>query len=108
MQANHFLECNPGITVLEVVTLAYKQKVRIFEMLPNQFLIYKIEASFVQDSKPLPHLAQFLHASGGLLVYLEIRSFENPVNLYLKFAGFVSSHFALTLASSRLCNSGTR
>ena len=46
MQANNFLEFFPfsGIPVFEVAILAYK-KVRIFEMLPIQCLVYKIKAS---------------------------------------------------------------
>ena len=39
--------------------MAYKQKVRIFEMPPIQVLVYKIKASFVPNSKSLPRLAQF-------------------------------------------------
>ena len=56
MQAADFLELFPSfrrIPVFEVAILSYNQKVRIFEMPPIQFLIYKIKASFVPNWKPL-------------------------------------------------------
>ena len=67
MQANHFLEFSPSVKYLfEAATLAHKQKVRIFEMAPNQFLISVAKASFELNCKPSPHLTQFLHVSAGL------------------------------------------
>ena len=42
--------------MFKAAILAYKQKVKIFEMDPNQFLLYMNKASFVQNSKPLPYL----------------------------------------------------
>ena len=49
--------------MFEIVILRIQTKGRIFKMLQNQFLIYIIKASFVPNSKPLSHLAQFLHLS---------------------------------------------
>ena len=40
---------------------------RIFKIPPSQFLTYMIEASFLPNSKPLPHLAQLFHVSAVLL-----------------------------------------
>ena len=49
--------------------LAYKQ-VRVFEMLPIQFLIYKIKASFVPNSKPYnTTFSAILHVSALFLVF---------------------------------------
>ena len=69
MEANNFLDffLFSGIPVSEAAILAHKQKVGIFEMPPNQFLIYKIKASIVANSKPLPRLTQILHVSALLL-----------------------------------------
>ena len=65
-----FFECKKldffpfsGIHVFEAATLACKQKVILI-----QFLIYKIKASFVPNSKPLPRLAHFLHVSDVLFI----------------------------------------
>ena len=68
MQANNFLEFFPfsGIPELEAAILANKQKARVFEMAPIQFLICKINVSFVPNSKPLPRLVQLLHVSAVL------------------------------------------
>ena len=74
MQTNNFLEFFrfSGISVFEAAILAYKQKIGILEMPPIQFLIYKMIVSFVQNSKSLQHVAQFLHVSAGLLVLLGV------------------------------------
>ena len=49
------------IPVFEAAILAYKQKMRISEMPQIQYLVYKIKASFIPNSKPLPRSTQFLH-----------------------------------------------
>ena len=38
--------------MFEAAILVYKQKVKIFEMLPIQFLIYEIKGSFLPNSMP--------------------------------------------------------
>ena len=67
MQANYFLDFFPfsEMLVFEAAILANKQKMRIFEMLPIQFMICKIKASFVPSSRPLLHPAQFLDVSAA-------------------------------------------
>ena len=60
-----------GILVFQAAILAYKQKVIISEMAPIQFLIYKIKASFVANSKPLQRFAQFLRVSPVLSVVFQ-------------------------------------
>ena len=50
----------------EAVILAYKQKMRIFEIHLTQFLIYNIKASLVSNFKSLSRLGQSLHVSSVL------------------------------------------
>ena len=58
--------------MFEAAILAYKQIVRIFEMPPIQFLICKVKASRLPNSKSLPRLVQFLDVYAGLYRFSKI------------------------------------
>ena len=55
-----------GIPLFEAAILVNEQNVKIFEMPLNQFLTNMMNLHLYKNSKPLPHLAQLLHASAGL------------------------------------------
>ena len=80
------------ITLLfEAVILPHEEKERIFERLPNQFLIFIIKASFVPNSKPSPHLAQFLHVvSMVLLLFIKFLFLVDV--LHLPNSKIISNH----------------
>ena len=81
-----------GILVFGAAILAYKEKTRILKMHPIQFLIFKIKALFVPNSKPLPCFAQFRHVSAVL--YQILRVF-----LVIKFGETSNKHLAIKLHS---------
>ena len=59
--------------MFEAAIMTYKQKVRTFEIPPVQVFIYKIKTSFVQYSRPLPRLAQFLPVSAKQFPLIKFR-----------------------------------
>ena len=109
MQANHFLECSSAVaasstcakhfhfnicattTTVSNICLGNEDTEHIFEMLPKPLLIYMIKATFVSNSKSLPHLAQFLHVSAVLQVIKIVRKWMKAL-VYEEVPTLESSH----------------
>ena len=72
-------------------------------MAPSQFLIFMMKASFVPNTKPLPHLSQFLRGSSVLLMHNVVRLDPSHLSskqmLHQKMTSKSCSHTILNIAS---------